>query len=227
MLCLQSLLSVLNALTHTQTFCITHRYGPPGTGKTLLAKAVATECDLNFMSVKGPELLNMYVGESEKNVRDIFQAARDARPCVLFFDELDSLAPARGRGSDGGGVMDRVVSQFLSELDGISGESKLHSTSDAASRALFVIGATNRPDLLDNALLRPGRFDRLVYLGISSNPKEQLKIVRSSTYPSENTEKMFLSRSFSLSSTHSFTDHITQTRFSCFTHSNKGTCIDT
>ena len=155
-----------------------HRYGPPGTGKTLLAKAVATECDLNFMSVKGPELLNMYVGESEKNVRDIFQAARDARPCVLFFDELDSLAPARGRGSDGGGVMDRVVSQFLSELDGISEDSKSHSTSDAASRALFVIGATNRPDLLDNTLLRPGRFDRLVYLGISSNPKEQLKIVR-------------------------------------------------
>jgi peroxin-6 len=153
-------------------------YGPPGTGKTLLAKAVATECDLNFMSVKGPELLNMYVGESEKNVRDIFQAARDARPCVLFFDELDSLAPARGRGSDGGGVMDRVVSQFLSELDGINEDSKSHSTSDAASRALFVIGATNRPDLLDNALLRPGRFDRLVYLGISSNPKEQLKIVR-------------------------------------------------
>ena len=75
---MQSLLSVLNALTHTQTFYITHRYGPPGTGKTLLAKAVATECDLNFMSVKGPELLNMYVGESEKNVRDIFQAARDA-----------------------------------------------------------------------------------------------------------------------------------------------------
>ena len=225
------LLSVLNALTHTQTFYITHRYGPPGTGKTLLAKAVATECDLNFMSVKGPELLNMYVGESEKNVRDIFQAARDARPCVLFFDELDSLAPARGRGSDGGGVMDRVVSQFLSELDGISGESKLHSTSDAASRALFVIGATNRPDLLDNALLRPGRFDRLVYLGISSNPKEQLKIVCSVflivQYIRARTPKKCFFLALSLSSTHSFTDHITQTRFSCFTHSNKGTCIDT
>jgi peroxin-6 len=100
---------------------------------------------------------------------------------VLFFDELDSLAPARGRGSDGGGVMDRVVSQFLSELDGISEDSKGTSSSDAASRALFVIGATNRPDLLDNALLRPGRFDRLVYLGISSDRKEQLKIVRALT----------------------------------------------
>ena len=85
--------------------------GPPGTGKTLLAKAVATECSLNFLSVKGPELLNMYIGESEANVRAVFQAARDAKPCVLFFDELDSLAPQRGQGSDSGGVMDRVVSQ--------------------------------------------------------------------------------------------------------------------
>jgi len=94
-------------------------YGPPGTGKTLLAKAVATECSLNFLSVKGPELINMHVGESEKNVRDIFSKARKARPCVIFFDELDSLAPNRGRGSDSGGVMDRVVSQLLAELDGL------------------------------------------------------------------------------------------------------------
>ena len=93
-------------------------YGPPGTGKTLLAKAVATECSLNFLSVKGPELLNMYVGESEKNVRDVFEKARNAKPCVVFFDELDSLAPNRGQGSDSGGVMDRVVSQLLAELDG-------------------------------------------------------------------------------------------------------------
>jgi len=85
-------------------------YGPPGTGKTLLAKAVATECSLNFISVKGPELLNMYIGESEKNVREVFQKARDCKPCVIFFDELDSLAPARGGGSDSGGVMDRIVS---------------------------------------------------------------------------------------------------------------------
>ena len=93
-------------------------YGPPGTGKTLLAKAVATECSLNFMSVKGPELLNMYVGESERNVRQLFEKARNAKPCVIFFDELDSIAPSRGHGSDSGGVMDRVVAQLLAELNG-------------------------------------------------------------------------------------------------------------
>ena len=124
--------------------------GPPGTGKTLLAKAVATECSLNFLSVKGPELLNMYIGESEKNVRAIFEAARNAKPCVLFFDELDSLAPQRGRGSDSGGVMDRVVSQLLTEVDGLQ-----------SGNEVFVIGATNRPDLLDPALLRPGRCARV------------------------------------------------------------------
>lgn len=124
-------------------------YGPPGTGKTLLAKAVATSCSLNFFSVKGPELLNMYIGESEANVRRVFQRARDARPCVIFFDELDSVAPKRGNHGDSGGVMDRIVSQLLAELDGISA---------GGSGDVFVIGATNRPDLLDSALLRPGRF---------------------------------------------------------------------
>lgn len=124
-------------------------YGPPGTGKTLLAKAVATSCSLNFFSVKGPELLNMYIGESEANVRRVFQRARDAKPCVIFFDELDSVAPKRGNHGDSGGVMDRIVSQLLAELDGISGGS--------AGADVFVIGATNRPDLLDPALLRPGR----------------------------------------------------------------------
>jgi len=141
-------------------------YGPPGTGKTLLAKAVATECSLNFLSVKGPELINMYVGESERNIREIFQKARNARPCVIFFDELDSLAPNRGSSADSGGVMSRIVSQFLTELDG------LQKSSD-----LFVIGATNRPDLIDSALLRPGRFDRLLYLGISEEKTSQLRIV--------------------------------------------------
>jgi peroxin-6 len=145
-------------------------YGPPGTGKTLLAKAVATECSLNFLSVKGPELINMYVGESEKNVRDLFQKARAAKPCVIFFDELDSLAPNRGRGADSGGVMDRIVSQLLAELDGLQ-----------KSAELFVIGATNRPDLIDPALLRPGRFDRLVYLGISEDHESQLKVVKALT----------------------------------------------
>ncbi len=124
-------------------------YGPPGTGKTLLAKAVATSCSLNFFSVKGPELLNMYIGESEANVRRVFQKARDAKPCVIFFDELDSVAPKRGNQGDSGGVMDRIVSQLLAELDGMSGGSE--------GSDVFVIGATNRPDLLDPALLRPGR----------------------------------------------------------------------
>ena len=94
-------------------------YGPPGSGKTLLAKAVATQCSCNFMSVKGPELINMYVGESERQVREAFARARRARPCVMFFDELDSLAPARGAAGDSGGVMDRVVAQLLVEIDGV------------------------------------------------------------------------------------------------------------
>jgi SpoVK/Ycf46/Vps4 family AAA+-type ATPase len=153
-------------------------YGPPGTGKTLMAKAVATECGLNFLSVKGPELLNMYIGESEKNVREVFERARNARPCVIFFDELDSLAPARGGGSDGGGVMDRVVSQLLTEIDGLGGSD---DGGGGGGGQLFVIGATNRPDLLDSSLLRPGRFDRLIYLGIASDKDSQGKIIRALT----------------------------------------------
>ena len=145
-------------------------YGPPGTGKTLLAKAIATECSLNFISVKGPELLNMYIGESEKNVREVFERARNAKPCVLFFDEMDSLAPARGQGADSGGVMDRVVSQLLTELDG------MNKSSD-----VFIIGATNRPDLLDSALLRPGRLDKCVYLGLSESHDQQCGILKALT----------------------------------------------
>ncbi|EJD02070.1 AAA-domain-containing protein [Fomitiporia mediterranea MF3/22] len=148
-------------------------YGPPGTGKTLLAKAVATSCSLNFFSVKGPELLNMYIGESEANVRRVFQRAREARPCVIFFDELDSVAPKRGNHGDSGGVMDRIVSQLLAELDGMS--------SSKAGTDVFVIGATNRPDLLDPALLRPGRFDRLLYLGVSNTHEAQLNILEALT----------------------------------------------
>ena len=149
-------------------------YGPPGTGKTLLAKAIATEFSLNFFSVKGPELLNMYIGESEANVRRVFQRARDARPCVVFFDELDSVAPKRGNQGDSGGVMDRIVSQLLAELDGMS---------DGEERAggVFVIGATNRPDLLDQALLRPGRFDKMLYLGVSDTHDKQLTILEALT----------------------------------------------
>ncbi|KFK42660.1 hypothetical protein AALP_AA1G023300 [Arabis alpina] len=146
-------------------------YGPPGTGKTLLAKAVATECSLNFLSVKGPELINMYIGESEKNVRDIFEKARSARPCVIFFDELDSLAPARGASGDSGGVMDRVVSQMLAEIDGL-GDS---------SQDLFIIGASNRPDLIDPALLRPGRFDKLLYVGVNSDASYRERVLKALT----------------------------------------------
>ncbi|KAL0459632.1 UNVERIFIED_CONTAM: Peroxisome biogenesis protein 6 [Sesamum latifolium] len=146
-------------------------YGPPGTGKTLLAKAVATECSLNFLSVKGPELINMYIGESEKNVRDIFQKARAARPCVIFFDELDSLAPARGASGDSGGVMDRVVSQMLAEIDGLND----------SSQDLFIIGASNRPDLIDPALLRPGRFDKLLYVGVNSEASYRERVLKALT----------------------------------------------
>ncbi|KAL6309205.1 AAA-domain-containing protein [Sparassis latifolia] len=148
-------------------------YGPPGTGKTLLAKAVATSCTLNFFSVKGPELLNMYIGESEANVRRVFQRARDARPCVIFFDELDSVAPKRGSHGDSGGVMDRIVSQILAELDGLS--------TGKSGADVFVIGATNRPDLLDPALLRPGRFDRMLYLGVSTTHAAQVNILQALT----------------------------------------------
>ncbi|KAL3531437.1 hypothetical protein ACH5RR_010759 [Cinchona calisaya] len=146
-------------------------YGPPGTGKTLLAKAVATECLLNFLSVKGPELINMYIGESEKNVRDIFEKARSARPCVIFFDELDSLAPARGASGDSGGVMDRVVSQMLAEIDGLND----------SSQDLFIIGASNRPDLIDPALLRPGRFDKLLYVGVNSETSYRERVLKALT----------------------------------------------
>ena len=149
-------------------------YGPPGTGKTLLAKAIATEFSLNFFSVKGPELLNMYIGESEANVRRVFQRARDARPCVVFFDELDSVAPKRGNQGDSGGVMDRIVSQLLAELDGMS-------DGEEGGGGVFVIGATNRPDLLDQALLRPGRFDKMLYLGVSDTHDKQLTIMEALT----------------------------------------------
>ena len=125
-------------------------YGPPGTGKTLVAKAMARETDSNFISVKGPELLSKWVGESEKGVREIFRKARQAAPCVIFFDEMDSLAPARGTDS-GTHVTENVVSQILSEMDGLE---DLHD--------VVVVGATNRPDMIDEALLRPGRFDRII-----------------------------------------------------------------
>ncbi len=127
-------------------------FGPPGTGKTLLAKAVATESGANFIAVRGPEVLSKWVGESEKAIREIFRKARQAAPTVVFFDEIDAIAPARGMGIDTG-VTERIVNQLLAEMDGIE---KLEN--------VVIIAATNRPDILDPALLRPGRFDRLIYV---------------------------------------------------------------
>ncbi|KAJ8936011.1 hypothetical protein NQ318_000669 [Aromia moschata] len=145
-------------------------YGPPGTGKTLIAKAVATECNLCFLSVKGPELLNMYVGQSEQNIRDVFERARQASPCIIFFDELDSLAPNRGMSGDSGGVMDRVVSQLLAEMDGLN-----------ESATVFIVGATNRPDLIDPALLRPGRFDKLLFVGPCTDASSKIAVLKALT----------------------------------------------
>ena len=127
-------------------------YGPPGTGKTLMAKAAANESEANFISIKGPELLSKWVGESEKGVREIFRKARQAAPCIIFFDELDAIAPTRGDHGDSH-VTERVISQFLTEMDGLE-----------ILTNVVVIGATNRPDIIDPALLRPGRFDRILYV---------------------------------------------------------------
>ncbi|CAI0378979.1 unnamed protein product [Linum tenue] len=143
-------------------------YGPPGCGKTLLAKAIANECQANFISVKGPELLTMWFGESEANVRDLFDKARQSAPCVLFFDELDSIAVQRGGSQgDAGGAGDRVLNQLLTEMDGMS-----------AKKTVFVIGATNRPDIIDPALLRPGRLDQLIFIPIPDE-KSRLQIFKS------------------------------------------------
>jgi transitional endoplasmic reticulum ATPase len=128
-------------------------YGPPGTGKTLLAKAVANESDANFISIKGPEIMSKWVGESEKAIREIFKKARQTAPTIVFLDELDSIAPRRGEGFDSN-VTERVVSQLLTEMDGLE-----------ELRGVVVIAATNRPDIIDPALLRPGRLDRLIYVG--------------------------------------------------------------
>jgi len=136
-------------------------HGPSGTGKTLLAKAVATESEANFISVKGPELISKWVGESERGVREIFRRARQAAPCVIFLDEMDSVAPTRGMEAGGGGGTERIVSQILTEIDGIS---ELHG--------VVVLGATNRPDMVDPSLLRPGRFDRIILV---PNPDSQTR----------------------------------------------------
>lgn len=125
--------------------------GPPGCGKTMMAKAIATESHVNFISVKGPALMSKWVGESEKGVREIFHKARQAAPCIIFFDEIDALVPTRSAGSSDSHVSERILSQFLAEFDGID-----------ELRGVLVLGATNRVDMLDAAVLRPGRFDDIV-----------------------------------------------------------------
>ena len=140
-------------------------YGPPGTGKTLLAKAIATESESNFISIKGPSLLSMWVGESERGVRKIFEKARQASPSIIFFDEIDALAPRRGTGSDNH-VTERVVNQLLTEMDGLDG-----------LQDVIIIGATNRPDIIDPALLRPGRFDRII-LTPAPDKKGRIEILK-------------------------------------------------
>jgi ribosome biogenesis ATPase len=133
-------------------------FGPPGCGKTLVAKAVANQSGASFISIKGPELLNKYVGESERGIRLLFQRARSSTPCVIFFDELDALCPKRGNGGPSSdSVSERVVNQLLTEMDGLDGR-----------KQVFVIAATNRPDIIDPAMLRPGRLDKLIYVPLPS-----------------------------------------------------------
>jgi transitional endoplasmic reticulum ATPase len=134
-------------------------HGPPGTGKTLIAKALAKMTESNFISIKGPELLSKWVGESEKGVREIFRKARQAAPCIIFLDEVDALVPRRGSGGSESHVTENVVSQILTEIDGLE---ELHN--------VLIIGATNRLDIVDEALLRPGRFDRIIKV---PNPDEK------------------------------------------------------
>lgn len=149
-------------------------FGPPGCGKTLLAKALANQSGANFISVKGPELLNMYVGESESRVRQVFARARASAPCMIFFDELDALCPKRSSGWDGGGssgngVTERVVNQLLTELDGLE-----------SRKDVYIIGATNRLELIDEAMLRPGRLGNLLYVPLPT-AEERISILHALT----------------------------------------------
>lgn len=156
--------------------------GPPGCGKTLLAKAIANESGINFISVKGPELMNMYVGESERAVRQCFDRARNSAPCVIFFDELDALCPKRNDSSESGSTA-RVVNQLLTEMDGLE-----------ARKQVFIMGATNRPDIIDPAILRPGRMDKIIYVGIPSR-EDRIAILKTIT---KNGTKPLLSDEVSL-----------------------------
>lgn len=146
--------------------------GPPGCGKTLLAKAIANEAEINFISVKGPELLSMYVGESEKAVRQCFVRARDSAPCVIFFDELDALCPVRTTGDNS--ATSRVVNQVLTEMDGIEGR-----------KDVYLMAATNRPEIIDPAVMRPGRFDKILYVGLPTG-EDRVDILRALTKVRDN-----------------------------------------
>lgn len=138
-----------------------------GCGKTLLAKAVANEAGINFISVKGPELLNMYVGESERAVRQCFQRARNSAPCVIFFDEFDALCPKRSANESSGSS--RVVNQLLTEMDGVEDR-----------KGVFIMAATNRPDMIDPAVMRPGRLDRILFVGLPER-EDRLEILQAQT----------------------------------------------
>src|SRR5919205_154696 len=152
-------------------------YGPPGTGKTMIAKAVATTSEANFISVKGPELLSKWVGESEKGVREIFRKARQAAPCIVFFDELDAVAPRRGRSEGDAHVTERVISQMLTEMDGLED-----------LKGVVVVGATNRPDIIDEALLRPGRFDRILEVPLpDKEARKEILRIHTKRKPLDNT----------------------------------------
>jgi transitional endoplasmic reticulum ATPase len=155
-------------------------YGPPGTGKTLLAKAVAKESEANFIQVKGPSLLSMWVGKSEEGIRKVFERARQVSPCIVFFDELDALAGKRGA-DQSSKVTERVLNQLLAEMDGV-----------VDLKNVIVIAATNRPDMLDSALLRPGRFDRILLVDVpdKDSRKKILEI---------HTQKMPLDKSVKIS----------------------------
>jgi SpoVK/Ycf46/Vps4 family AAA+-type ATPase len=135
-------------------------YGPPGCSKTLMAKALATETGMNFLAIKGPEIFNKYVGESERMIREIFRKARAASPSIIFFDEIDAMTTSRG--NQGGSVSDRILAALLNEMDGI--ESLVNVT---------ILAATNRPDVIDSALLRPGRIDRILYVGPPDLPSRK------------------------------------------------------
>ena len=141
-------------------------WGPPGCGKTLLAKAIATECSANFISIKGPELLTKWFGESEANIRNLFNKARGASPCILFFDEIDSIARMRGSSLGGHGAGDRVMNQLLTEMDGIN-----------PNKQIFIIAASNRPDIVDPAIRRPGRLDQMIFIDLPDFPS-RVKILK-------------------------------------------------